>query len=189
MTIRIALTNLGKYNEGELVYKWVDLPATDEEIAEAFEEIGVAPDTEYEEHFISDYEAPAGLRVEEYSRLDRLNELAELLEDIDIPESGGYGIWDATEVYAFALSLEDRGIIEDNTYYVGDIIDDEQLDDTVRHMIENGDGWQRVSFFLQDADRTADYHLIDGYGNVARLTNDYLECIVTDLLHEIQANI
>ena len=30
--LRVALTNLGKYNEGELIFKWLDLPATEEEI-------------------------------------------------------------------------------------------------------------------------------------------------------------
>lgn len=54
--LRVALTNLGKYNEGELVFKWLDLPATDEEIEQAFKSIGVAEGTEYEEYFITDYE-------------------------------------------------------------------------------------------------------------------------------------
>lgn len=30
--LKIALTNLGKYNEGCLVYKWLDLPATEGEM-------------------------------------------------------------------------------------------------------------------------------------------------------------
>lgn len=28
--LKIALTNLGKYNEGQLVYKWLELPATED---------------------------------------------------------------------------------------------------------------------------------------------------------------
>ena len=35
--LRIYLTNLGKYNEGELIGEWLDLPCTDEELEEASE--------------------------------------------------------------------------------------------------------------------------------------------------------
>lgn len=81
--IRVALTNLGKYNEGELVYVWLDLPADEDEIKAAFDEIGVVPNTEYEEYFITDYEAP--FSIGEYASLTNLNKQAdrwaELSED------------------------------------------------------------------------------------------------------------
>lgn len=84
MSIKIALTNLGKYNEGELNYSWLELPASQEEIDAAFEKIGVADDTEYEEYFITDYETDIeGLEIGEYENLDDLNELAERLEELD----------------------------------------------------------------------------------------------------------
>ena len=77
--MRIALTNLGQYNEGILNYVWLTLPATDEEIEEAKEKIGIDYE-EYEEYFITDYDdAPEGLG--EYESIDRLNEIAEKLED------------------------------------------------------------------------------------------------------------
>lgn len=76
----IALTNLGKYNEGELVCKWLDLPATDEEIQAAFEAIGVADNTEYEEYFISDYVSEI-LPIGEYTNLEELNEQAEKIDN------------------------------------------------------------------------------------------------------------
>lgn len=53
--LKIYLTNLGKYNEGYLVGKWVELPATDEELEEAKKEIGI--NQQYEEWFITDYES------------------------------------------------------------------------------------------------------------------------------------
>ena len=52
MTMKIYLTNLGKYNEGELVGKWFELPILD--INEALLEIGVENGTPYEEFFITD---------------------------------------------------------------------------------------------------------------------------------------
>lgn len=81
VNIRIALTNLGKYNEGELVYTWLDLPASEGEIEDAMKRIEIGSERwdggVYEEWFISDYEAP--FHIEEYTNLTDLNETAELL--------------------------------------------------------------------------------------------------------------
>ena len=46
MMMNIYLTNLGKYNEGELVGEWVKLPVSDEELQKVFERIGI--NEEYE---------------------------------------------------------------------------------------------------------------------------------------------
>jgi antirestriction protein len=71
--IKIAITNLGKYNEGELLYEWVELPCDD--FAEVLELIGNP-----EEYFISDYECESlDVKIHEYADLDQLNELAETL--------------------------------------------------------------------------------------------------------------
>lgn len=78
--IKIFLTNLGKYNEGILVGKWVSLPC--EDLAAELETIGVKDNTEYEEYFITDWETPIdGISISEYSSIEYLNEVAELLED------------------------------------------------------------------------------------------------------------
>lgn len=80
--IKIAITNLGKYNEGSLIFKWLELPCTDEELAEALEEIGI--NERYEEYFISDYESDFdGLKIDEYDNLQELNTLAERAEAVD----------------------------------------------------------------------------------------------------------
>ena len=50
------VTNLGKYNEGELVGKWLDFPTTQTKINTVLKEIGI-DGTRYEEIFITDYEA------------------------------------------------------------------------------------------------------------------------------------
>lgn len=80
--ITIALTNLGKYTEGQLIYQWLTLPATDKEIQKALDVIGI--NEEYEEYFISDYETDIeGLKIGEYENLEELNELAERYESLD----------------------------------------------------------------------------------------------------------
>ena len=54
----VFITNLGKYNEGNLVGEWVKFPTTEEELKKVFERIGIepgAPDEyggHYEEWFI-----------------------------------------------------------------------------------------------------------------------------------------
>ena len=74
--ISIYLTNLGKYNEGELIGEWVELPVSDEELQAVFDRIGI--DDYYEEYFITDYESDIpGLYIDEYENISYLNELAE----------------------------------------------------------------------------------------------------------------
>ena len=190
MEIRIAVTNLGKYNEGELTYAWLSLPATDEEISEAFKEINVAPSTEYEEHFISDYEAP--FRIGEYESITKLNEIAERMVDVETPEKHGlasYKYYDVGEVIDFAHSLEDASLISNAMEYVGDIVDDEQLDEMVDQITVDG-GWQRVKFFLAGIDSMRDdYYHIDGYANAETLRQGTLDNIVADLMDEVKHSI
>ena len=90
--IEICLTNLGKYNEGELIYSRLVLPATTEEIYAAYDGIGVADGTMYEETFISDYETDInGLSISEYASINELNELAEELSNLDEYELEAFG--------------------------------------------------------------------------------------------------
>ena len=90
--IELCLTNLGKYNEGELIYSRLVLPATTEEIQAAYDEVGVADGTMYEETFISDYETDVnGLEIREYASIDDLNELAEELSNLDEYELEAFG--------------------------------------------------------------------------------------------------
>lgn len=82
--MKIYLTNLGKYNEGELVGEWVELPVLPEELEKVFERIGI--NEEYEEYFITDYECDL-YEVGEYENIDTLNEIAERIKELDEEES------------------------------------------------------------------------------------------------------
>lgn len=116
--IELCLTNLGKYNEGELVYTRLVLPATTEEIYAAYDEIGVADGTMYEESFISDYETDInGLSISEYASLDDLNELAEELENFDEYELEAFG---AMLEYGYATDEALKKVQDgDYMYYSG----------------------------------------------------------------------
>lgn len=88
--INIYITNLGKYNEGELIGKWVQLPCDD--LEKELRSIGVSDEPDengeyYEEYFITDYETDIpGLKIGEYDNLDELNEFAEWTEDLSEDE-------------------------------------------------------------------------------------------------------
>lgn len=53
--MKAYITNLGKYNEGCLVGKWIDFPIDEDDFTSELESIGVKENTMYEEWFITDY--------------------------------------------------------------------------------------------------------------------------------------
>lgn len=79
------VTNLGKYNEGELACALVMFPTTKEKVQAALKKIGV-DGVRYEEVFISDYECNVeglGQYLGEYESIDELNHFAHLLDELD----------------------------------------------------------------------------------------------------------
>ncbi len=79
------VTNLGKYNEGDLVGEWVKFPTTTEELQSVLDRIGI--NEEYEEYFVTEYssEVVNGLNnhLDEYEQLDNLNYLARRIQEMD----------------------------------------------------------------------------------------------------------
>ena len=92
MELTAFVTNLGKYNEGELVGKWVTFPIDEEEERELMKDIGCAYEDEdgewhneyYEEYFITDYDCDFDARsLGEYISIEQLNDIAERIEKFD----------------------------------------------------------------------------------------------------------
>lgn len=108
LTIKGFITNLGKYNEGELVGKWVDFPISEDELNEVLQEIGCKYfDYEneqyinegYEEFFFTDWETDFDNNFGEYESIDNINELAEKLADWEEDLfSAACEIWNVNEV-------------------------------------------------------------------------------------------
>lgn len=127
--LNVAVTNLGKYNEGTLIFEWLKLPATEEEIQECFKKIGL--NEKYEEYFITDYESDVGLKCSEYENLEELNEKIQQLEDI--------GDYDKLE------AVIERDYNGDNLQHIIDVMEDDDVDfyggmtteDYVKEMIES----------------------------------------------------
>lgn len=124
--IKIFLTNLGKYNEGCLMGEWVKLPVPADKLDEVLERIGI--DGEYEEYFITDYEASfANLNLSEYTSIEALNGFAARLEELAEWE---YEKLAAVLEYESVSSITDiMDIIEylDDFVVLPDIEDDEGL--------------------------------------------------------------
>lgn len=85
------ITNLGKYNEGELIGDWVEFPIDEDDFTQVLESIGIG-DTDdfgapYEEWFVSDYECNLPgfdwQELGEYPSYEALQEYGELVKSID----------------------------------------------------------------------------------------------------------
>lgn len=115
--INVYVANLGKYNEGILVGEWATLPITNEEKNELMNRIGI--NEAYEEYFIADCELSEELNgmveIEEYSNLDKLNELALQLNELDNNEIEIIGAIMRTQGYE---DLEDAINNRDNFTYL-----------------------------------------------------------------------
>lgn len=141
------ITNLGKYNEGELVGEWVKFPTTAEELKKVFDRIGIGQKGDfgqpYEEWFITDYDCYVGAlydKLGEYENLDELNYLASKLEEMG---QGEYAQFQAAmEVGDHSGSLQEIINLTDNLdcYDLYPSIQD--YDDLGRYYIEELDAMQ-----------------------------------------------
>lgn len=141
------ITNLGKYNEGDLVGTWVKFPTTAEELKQVFESIGIGQTDDfgqpYEEWFITDYDCYVdGLydKLGEYESLDELNYLAAKLDDMSQSEYEQFQA--AMEVGDHCGSVQEIINLTENLdcYYVYPDIHDH--DDLGRYYIEELDAMQ-----------------------------------------------
>ena len=141
------ITNLGKYNEGELVGEWVKFPTTAEELKKVFDRIGIGQKDDfgqpYEEWFITDYDCYVGTlydKLGEYENLDELNYLASELEEMG---EGEYAQFQAAmEVGDHSGSLQEIINLTDNLdcYDLYPSIQD--YDDLGRYYIDELDAMQ-----------------------------------------------
>lgn len=123
------VTNLGKYNEGELVGEWVRFPTSEDEMKEVFTRIGIGAVDEfgrsYEEWFITDYDCSIhGVSdlLGEYESLDKLNYLASRLDELSsseleqfvaIMESGCDEVSDVDDLINLTYNLDRYDFIPD----------------------------------------------------------------------------
>ena len=138
------ITNLGNYNEGELVGEWVKFPTSAEELQKVFDRIGIGSKDEfgnpYEEWFISDYDCYVeGLysKLGEYSNLNELNYLAAKLEELN--EYGYERFQAAMQISDYTGSIQELINLTDNLDKYDLYSDINDHDDLGRYYIEELD--------------------------------------------------
>ena len=162
------ITNLGKYNEGELVGEWVKFPTTAEKMQEVFKRIGIGEKDDfgyvYEEWFITDYDCYVdGLydKLGEYSNIDELNYLASKLDDMMQYDYDKFCA--AVSMGDHTNSIQDLINLTENLdcYEVYSDIDDD--DDLGRYYLEEVD-------VLQIPDYLRGYIDYEAYGRDVRIS-------------------
>ena len=141
------ITNLGKYNEGDLVGEWVKFPTTVEEMKEVFRRIGIGQKDDfgqpYEEWFITDYDCYVdGLydKLGEYENLDELNYLAAKLDEMSQSEYAQFQA--GMELGDHCGSLQEIINLTENLDCYEIYPDIEDYDDLGRYYIEELDVMQ-----------------------------------------------
>lgn len=123
--MRIALTNLKEYNNGNLIFEWVELPV--ESFDEVFDRIG------RDEYFITDYECEiSNIQIGEYDNIYKLNKLAERIGELEKYEKP---ILDAI-IEASGADLEEAlDILEDSDYIFYEV---DTLEELAEMFVEDG---------------------------------------------------
>ena len=120
--ISVCIQNLGKYVEGELVFKWVDLPC--DNLKDVFTEIGISPNTGYEEYHIPDWECEIpNLPYFEYADINELNNIAKQWVELDESQQSiiSTRMNLLGESFDEALNRSDDGVIWDNCHNMADV--------------------------------------------------------------------
>lgn len=117
------ITNLGKYNEGELIGKWIEFPISDDELQQVLKEIGCCYTDEngrrhnimYEEFFFTGWNNDIAFDFGEYPDLEEVNEFAERVEALDDDEQKYIDL--LMDGYTTDIN-EALGIIENGNYII-----------------------------------------------------------------------
>lgn len=118
--MKAYITNLGKYNEGCLVGKWIDFPIDEDDFKSELESIGVKENTMYEEWFVTDYDCSLFDMYDafgEYPNIDDINEVAEALEDNESEFTALMEVYSYTDALKYLKS-------ENYTFYEGMTLED-----------------------------------------------------------------
>lgn len=69
--------------------------------------------------------------------------------------------------------------------YTNDILDDESVKSDIIYNL-NKFGWESVKYMLEDIKNTNENHYArDGYGNLRNVTNIDINCIINDIIHDL----
>ncbi len=159
------MTNLGKYNEGQLVYERVAFPTDTETVQAALKKIGI-DGIRYEEIFIADYDGDMPQLYEhlgEYESINELNHLACLLSELSQDELAVFeAVMDSGEYTGSVKDLINLAQNLDNYDFYPDIDSEEALG---RLYIQELDA-------IPVPEHLIDYIDYEAYGRDARINED-----------------
>lgn len=149
--LRGALTNLGKYNEGDLDYVWVPFPCDKDDFQEYLKQIGIGEDhgdgSVYEEYFFSDWDT-------DYDWVD-LSNLGENEDFDDVNEYAGSleSIVDDNKEEEFKAAMEYSGdfhdaldLVEtDSVVKISDEIQSSRMDEAIGYYYVDSIGFSGLS--------------------------------------------
>lgn len=140
-SIKGFITNLGKYNEGELVGEWIDFPISDDDLQAVLQRIGIGSVDEfgspYEEIFFTDWELPSGMDWQIFGEtpdIEQVNEVAELVDSSSYPEDVIGAVLD----HYSPLEEGIQALRNQNFLYYPDAYDADSLGHYVVDDIDNG---------------------------------------------------
>ena len=136
MEMRIYLTNLGKYTEGEHVGAWFTPPIDEENMKER---IGLHG--RYEEYAIHTYELP--FRVDEYTSISEINRLCEMVTELE-----GKSIYNELEAIQFMWFHSLDELLE-NVENIISHSDCNSMEDVARYYIDEANVLGEVSSELK----------------------------------------
>lgn len=153
-TFRVCLQNLSAYNDGRLVFEWLDLPLPEDEIEQARRRVLRAGGGE--ELMLADSEG-FPFKVGEYDSLDSLNNWAEALENANDPE-----------MVAAYLANMDHGVDDDPKSVIEDAEErfigkfESRADFAEEYVGQSIDVPEALQYYI-DWDRMGRDCLMDGY--------------------------
>ena len=162
ITIRGYIACLGLWNEGIDRGRWIDFPIESVDFNEVLSSIGC--NAENEEYFFPDWESP--VKLGEYESYDRINDIAERLDEIDEDADIIEAILNeySHDIEAGLTILEDR----DYTFYP----DCDDMSDVARAVID--DLYGRSYSRTQDIDRLLQYFDYEAYGRDLNIEGYYI---------------
>lgn len=166
--LRGALTNLGKYNEGDLDYVWVPFPCDEDDFQEYLKQIGIGEDhgdgSVYEEYFFSDWDT-------DYDWVD-LSNLGENEDFDDVNEYAGSleSIVDDNKEEEFKAAMEYSGdfhdavdlIANDSVVKISDEIQSSRMDEAIGYYYVDSIGFSGLS-------NVENYFDYEAYGRDVRI--------------------
>lgn len=177
------ITNLGKYNDGELIGEWVNFPIDEDEFNKILDKIGI--DDQNEEWFVTDYDCDIDAYnfLGEYPSLDDLNEFGKLVEDnafkAILDASGNFNT--AKDIYerrAYTFFPDEDDWTEFAQHYIDETGGVESLDeDSIEEYFDYEALGRDLSFDDYDGQSAGEYWCGDEYASDEEIGEAFVEAV------------